>query len=80
MRLTQRLKKAVAAARPGATLVRVGSSFGAVWHEPEQPPAERWRSQLITDLDAEGRLWWRPEAFGKTRRLVVEHLKLEADV
>jgi len=79
LRLNDHQKLAVLMARPdNAQLVRAGAGWGVVWFEKELPPRERWRSQLVTRVDPQGRPWGRPEAGGKTRREAVQKLLAEA--
>lgn len=94
MKLTDGQKAAVTQARerPGherQELVRTGDRWSCVWLEPEQPPRERWRGQLVSRVlpNPAGQLtgdplhivWWTgSEKGGRTRREVVEQLRLEA--
>ena len=75
MRLTQQQKELVLARRPGASLVRLGDEWSAVWREPELPTRERWRGQLVSAVVGSDVWWVGPEVFAATRRGAVEQLR-----
>lgn len=77
MRLSKEQKFHVFTARPAADLVRVGDRWTTVWKDDTLPPAERWRGELITRVDEDGGVWFRPEVFGRTRKAVIEQLQVE---
>lgn len=79
MRLTAEQKSAAVAHRPGSSLVRVASEYAVIWFEDEQPRRERWRGQLIKNVERNGEVWWSgSEVAGLTRREVVQQLNAEA--
>ena len=65
----QEILKSCVVSRPGAVLRRMGSTWGAVWRVSYDSLVDsgvkvsanaRWRSQLLTRIDAEG-IWWSGE-------------------
>jgi hypothetical protein len=77
VRLSPKEKAAALANRPGAKLVRVGSDWCAVWYDTFEPPASRWRGQVVTKVEQKREgwaVWWAPEVFARTRREVVQLL------
>lgn len=70
-------------------LVRVGDFYAAVYRNPALSPGERWRGLLTTkvlldrvseflDKPVYTVVWTGDEAAGRTRREVVEQLRMEA--
>lgn len=74
----------------GAKLVRTGDRWGVVWSDVDASPARRWRSLLVSRVDAgraavtpfdpdRWRVWWAmSEHSARTRRAVLELLRVEA--
>lgn len=71
---------AAVAQRPGAVVVG-RDPMVAVWREPEQPPAARWRAQAIRRFARNGdgtvAVWWGVELGARTRRAAVEAARVE---
>ena len=93
MRLTEDQKATVLSERPGADLVRVLDHWCAIWFAKEQPPAARWRGQLVKEVRppsermvaltrdfSDVTVWTGSEHQGRTRRAVIDALTAEANL
>jgi len=80
MRLSPKQKQGVLQScrvtRPGADLIRRDGQWLVVWRvdrdalvdpDAKVPPADRWRAQVVTAVDADGVWWSGTEGHGKTR-------------
>lgn len=73
-------------------LVRIGDTWACVWFVADTSPALRWRGQLVKEVRGNEAVaefigvlawavWWTgSEAIGRTRRAVIDALRVEASV
>jgi hypothetical protein len=75
MRLTEAIMSEIELNRPNSYVIRKGPIVLAAWSEPNEPPASRWKAQVLarTTVGTDGRpcLWWAPQIAERTKTAAV---------